>query len=147
MGESPKYACRANQSYAEGRRKLTVTTLATLYRKQGKYEQAEPLYQRALRNENNTWGHSIQRQRKSYMRLQSFRKLKAIKIKPGTCYERALAVREQVLGPDQPKTKETRKRYLTLLREMGQHDEAASLEEMQSEPTKTEEERKIPPEE
>ena len=63
-----------------------ATTLAYLYRKQGKYEQAEPLYQRAL------------------------------------------AIREQQLGPEHPSTQITQGNYASLLRAMGRDAEAVALE-------------------
>jgi Tetratricopeptide repeat len=49
-------------------------------------------------------------------------------------YARALAVREQALGAQHPKTRETRTRFIALLHALGQHQQAAQLEAVQSEP-------------
>ncbi len=61
--------------------------LALLYEAQGRYAEAEPLYQRAL------------------------------------------TIREQVLGPESPKTVATVESYALLLRKMQREKEATSLEE------------------
>jgi hypothetical protein len=42
-------------------------------------------------------------------------------------------MREQTIGTHHPKTTETRKHLIALLRTMGQHEEAAQLEVAQSE--------------
>jgi Tetratricopeptide repeat len=57
-------------------------------------------------------------------------------------YARALAVREQALGVQHPKTRETRSRLIALLHAMGQYEEAARLEAVQSEQGTNEEEQK-----
>ena len=63
-----------------------ASTLAGLYDAQGKYEQAEPLY------------------------------------------ERALAIREQQLGPEHPATQINQRNYVALLRTMGREAQARALE-------------------
>ena len=118
-----------------------LSNLALLYKSQDKYEQAEPLYQRALRIREQHLGSQHPQTAEVMHDFAVFQETQGNKDEAKPLYERALAVRERVLGPDHPKTKATRKRYLTLLREMGRHDEAASFEAMPSEPTKTEEEQ------
>ena len=49
-------------------------------------------------------------------------------------FQRALHIWEQALGVHHPKTTETRKRLIALLHTMGQHEQAAQLEAVQSEP-------------
>ncbi len=47
-------------------------------------------------------------------------------------YEQALALREQTLGAHHSKTRQTRQRLSALLQAMGQHEQAAQLEVVQS---------------
>jgi len=56
-------------------------------------------------------------------------------------YQRALAICERVLGPHHPKTRETQRCVLSVLRELGRHEEAVSFQAMLSEPIRTEEEQ------
>ena len=67
----------------------SLNNLALLYKSQGKYEQAEPLYVRAL------------------------------------------AIREQQLGPNHPNTQQACQNYAALLRAMNRNEEAKQLEEGQ----------------
>ena len=57
-------------------------------------------------------------------------------------YAHALAVREQTLGGQHPKTMETRKRLIALLKVLGQREDAVQLEAAQFEQGTSEEEQK-----
>ena len=115
--------------------------LANLYYKQGKYAEAEPLYQRALHIRTQYLGPEHIETAEIMYDFALLQEAQGNRDEAKPLYEHALAVRKHIFGPEHSKTKETRKRYITFLREIGQDDEAAFLEAMQFEPTKTVEEQ------
>ena len=96
----------------------TLHALAVLYQAQGKYEQAEPLYQRALAIREKMEGprhpdtaatlHSLAI---LYWWLDKYELAEPL-------LQRALAIAEKVLGPDHPDTVRRRKDYSDLLQAM-----------------------------
>ena len=95
--------------------------LANLYREQGKYAQAEPLYQRALRIWEQQLGPEHPETAEIIHDLARFREAQDNCEETSVWYTRALAVREQTLGAQHPKTTETRTRFVALLHAMEQH--------------------------
>ncbi len=106
----------------------SLSTLADLCSQQEKYEQAEQLYQRAL----HIWEQTPESQNLDWATaLHNFARLREMQghgEDARTMYAHALTVREQALGAHHPKTTETRKHLIALLRTLGQHEEAAQLE-------------------
>jgi transcriptional regulator with XRE-family HTH domain/tetratricopeptide (TPR) repeat protein len=105
---------------------LTKTADYLLQRAQ--YEQAEPLYLRAL---------TIRQQQRGALHpetaesLHDYARLLELRNQPDralTFYQQALAIREQRLGPEHPRTLDTRARNAHLLRACGRLEEAAALE-------------------
>src|SRR5438105_3235840 len=96
----------------------TLNNLAELYRAQGNYAQAEPLYQRALAIWEQVLGPlhpdtatSLNNLALLYYAQGNYGQAEAL-------MKRALAIREQVLGPRHPDTATTRANYTFLLEEM-----------------------------
>jgi tetratricopeptide (TPR) repeat protein/transcriptional regulator with XRE-family HTH domain len=104
-----------------------LSGLATLYVQQRKCEQAEPLYLRAL----SIWEH-IQEQHpdadETLEGLAALREAQGNLREAASFYQRSLAIREQVLGTQHPKTVECRKRLCGILHALGKAEEAAALE-------------------
>src|SRR4029077_18816761 len=89
--------------------------LADLYREQGRFAEAEPLYQRALliREQNRGTHHP-----ETAESLHGYARLLELQHRPDqalTCYQPALAIREQHLGKTHPHTQGTRTRSAHLL--------------------------------
>ena len=101
----------------------TVNNLAVLYWQQGKYEEAEPLYQRALEARERVLGpeHPDTAQTLGdlavlYVDQGKFEQAKSL-------YLRALAIYESVLGTDHPTTVIVRNNYANLQEKMKQKPE------------------------
>jgi tetratricopeptide (TPR) repeat protein len=100
-----------------------LNNLAALYQSQGKYDEALPLYQRALAireqelgplhpsTANSLWWlATLYEQRKAYKQAEPL-------------YRRAVAIYEQVVGSTHPSTENIRARYAALLQQMQQEKE------------------------
>lgn len=107
--------------------------LAFLYHKQGRDEQAELLYRQVLTFREQQLGPLHPDTAETIHYFAQFREAQNKSEEARAGYARALAIREQILGMHHPKTTETRKRLITLLHSMGQHEEAAKLEAAQFE--------------
>ena len=102
--------------------------LAVLYNEQGKYAEAEPLYQRALHiweagagTRASAGGLPAQWAGQSLLRAGKYAEAEPL-------YQRALHIREQALGPQHSLTRTAVKNYAILLRKMKRETEALSLE-------------------
>jgi len=104
---------------------MPVNNLAVLYRDQGRYAEAEPLYRRSLAISENAFGpgHTqlapsvnglgvIYREQGDYHRAELF-------------FKRALTIVETALGPKHPDVTTSLESYADLLRKTGRTDEAA----------------------
>jgi len=105
---------------------LTKTADYLLQRAQ--YQQAEPLYQRALTIRQQQRGARHPETAESLHDFACFHELLNQSGQALTLYQQALAIREQRLGPQHPHTLGTRARYVHLLRACGRSEEAAALE-------------------
>jgi tetratricopeptide (TPR) repeat protein len=110
-----------------------LDNLANLYRKQGRYAEAEPLYQRAL-HIREQMGAEHPETAETLHDYAAFQEMQGKQQEARSLYQRALYIREQALGTRHPKTTETRSRLMALLDALGQHEQAAQLEAVQSEP-------------
>ncbi len=96
----------------------SLNDLAFFYHKQGKYEQAEPLYQRALAIYERVLGveHPDTASSLGNLALLYYSQRKYEQAEP--LYQRALAIRERVLGAEHPDTKQVRENYTEFLQKM-----------------------------
>ena len=113
--------------------------MADLYREQGKYAEAEPLYQKALRIRNALESQHPEATETMHG-LAQLRETQGNREEARTWYTQALAIREQVLGKHHLKTTQTRSSLTGLLRAMGQYDEATQLEGVHPEEERREKE-------
>ena len=82
----------------------SLNNLALLYRNQGKYEQAEPLYQRALAIRERVLGAEHPDTARSLNNLALLYRNQGKDEQAEPLYQRALAIRERVLGAEHPDT-------------------------------------------
>ncbi len=104
----------------------SLNNLAILYKNQGKYEQAEPLYQRALATYERVLGpeHPDTLNTVNNLALLYADQGKYELAEP--LYQRALTTYERVLGPEHPNTIRVRNNYANLLEKMKQKTKAVS---------------------
>lgn len=110
-----------------------LNELAECYRWQGKYTEAEPLYQHALRIWKQQLGPEHPKVASLLTGLASLYKDLGRYTESESLYQRALAIREHSLGHRHRKTMETRTQYLALLRAMGREENAVRVEKFQAE--------------
>ena len=122
-----------------------LSNLASLYAKQGKYEQAEPLYQRALHIREQAQEPQNLETAETMHNLAQLREAQGNNGEARDWYTRALTIRQQALGTRHSKTMETRVRLINLLRTIGQHEEAVQLEMTQTEQGTNGEEQRTHP--
>ncbi len=115
--------------------------LANLYKKQGKYAEAEPLYLHALRIREQQLGPEHLLVAEVMYDFAFFQETKGNMQEALSLYQRALVICERVLGPHHPKTRGTQECVLSVLRELGRHEETVSFQAMLSEPIRTKEEQ------
>lgn len=107
----------------------TLGKLAGLYKAQGKYAEAEPLYKRSLVIVEQKLGAdhpavatTLNNLRRLYLNMQKFDEAVALQ-------RQAITIREKKLPPDHPDLAIARWSLATLLEIVGETDEAARLEE------------------
>ena len=83
---------------------LSLNNLAVLYDNQGKYDKAEPLYQRALTIREKVLGPDHPDTATSLNNLAVLYDNQGKYDKAEPLYQRALTIYEKVLGPDHPHT-------------------------------------------
>jgi tetratricopeptide (TPR) repeat protein len=91
--------------------------LANLYVEQGKYAQAEPLYQRALHIREQSLGPEHLETAESLHDLATFQERQGNRQEALSLSQRAFAIRKQALGPGHPKTAAAHE-HLTSLRQV-----------------------------
>ncbi len=113
---------QATQVFEQGGKQVDHATalnnLAELYRSQGKYEQAEPLYQRALAIREKQLGAEHPDTATNLNNLALLYQTQGKYKQAESFYQRALAIVEKTLGPDHPNTMTFRANYTGLLEEM-----------------------------
>jgi tetratricopeptide (TPR) repeat protein len=97
----------------------SLNNLALLYRKLGKYSQAEPLYRRALSISERQLGPNHPDTAQILNNLALLYRKQGNYEQAEPLYKRALSISEQQFGPNHPRTQKLRKNYLLLLRTMG----------------------------
>src|SRR5437588_5894880 len=113
----------------------SLNNLAELYRAQGNYEQAEPLYQRALAIREQVLGSQHPDTAGSLNSLAVLYYDQGHYAQAEPLLKRALAISEQVLGPRHPDTATIRATYTFLLEEMTERKtEGADSQDKSSQP-------------
>ena len=92
--------------------------MANLYKNQGKYEEAEPLYQRALAIKERVLGEEHPDTAGSLNNLALLYADQGKYEEAEPLYQRALAIYERVLGEEHPDTKRVQENYNDLLQKM-----------------------------
>ena len=106
----------------------SLNNLALLYRAQGKYAQAEPLYKRSLAIREKALGpeHPDLALNLNYLALLYETQGKYAEAEP--LYKRSLAIKEKALGPEHPNLAAMLGNYAIFLRKMDRDAEAEELE-------------------
>ena len=118
-----------NFGESDERLPLSLNNLAWLYRLQGKYAEAEPLYQRALGIYETALGPEH-----PYV-ATGLNKLALLYPTPGKyaeaepLYQRSLAIREKALGPEHPDVAQSLNNLALLYKAQGKHAEAEPLDQ------------------
>ncbi len=102
------------------RRTRSLNNLAGLYYNQGKYEQAEPLYQRALAIREQQLGPKHPDTAHSLNNLGLLYETQGKYAEAEPLLQRALAIYEQQLEPEHPHTATVREHYHALVENMKQ---------------------------
>jgi CHAT domain-containing protein/Tfp pilus assembly protein PilF len=107
----------------------SLHNLAILYKEQGKYREAEPLYQRALRIKERILGpeHPSVADSLNSMATLDWKRGKYAEAEP--LYERALAIRETVLGLQHADVAASLQNLALLYKDQGKYGEAESFYE------------------
>jgi tetratricopeptide (TPR) repeat protein len=105
-----------------------LSGLASLYSDQGKYQQAESLFQRAVSIQEQQLGSEHPDTATILHDFASFHNAQGNLPEAYSLYQRALAIREQIFRLDHPKIRVTQQGLLSVLQELGQHEEMASLQ-------------------
>ncbi len=102
--------------------------LAVVYHAQGKYEQAELLYRRAL----SIWDDHLKVEHPDItiplLGLARLLQDQGKREQAEAMYQRTLRIQEQQIGTSNPDTQATRREYVDFLHSIGRDTEAAALE-------------------
>ncbi len=104
-----------------------LNNLASLYHDQGKHEQAEPLYQRALTIREKQLGPEHPDTAGSLNNLAALYHAQGKYEQAEPLYQRALAIAEEQLGPEHPDTATDLNDLAALYHDQGKHEQAEPL--------------------
>ena len=107
---------------------MSLNNLAELYRAQGRYGEAEPLYRRSLAIWEKALGPEHPDVATSLNNLALLYDAQGRYPEAEPLYRRALAIREKALGPEHPDMAQSLENYAGLLRATGREVEAAEME-------------------
>ena len=105
----------------------SLNNLAELYRDQGRYAEAEPLYKRALAIREKALGPDHPDVGTSLNNLAELYRAQGRYAEAEPLYKRALAIREKALGPDHPDVGTALNNLAELYRAQGRYAEAEPL--------------------
>ncbi len=103
--------------------------LGWLLENEGNYEEARPLFERALAIREKAYGPEHLNTAASLNSLAALLCAKGKYAEARPLYERALAIKEKALGPDDPSTACSLLNLAQLLEAQGEHEEARELDE------------------
>ncbi len=106
----------------------SLNNLAVLYNAQGRYAQAEPLYQRALAIREKALGPEHPDVAPSLNNLAVLYNAQGKYAQAEPLYRRSLAIREKALGPEHPNVATVLENYAALLHKLNRHAEADKME-------------------
>ena len=106
----------------------SLNNLAVLYRAQGKYEQAEPLHQRALAIIEKALGPDHPDVANSLNNLAQLYRAQGKFTEADPLSQRALAIIEKALGPEHPNVAAVLENYAALLHKLNRDAEADKME-------------------
>ena len=106
----------------------SLNNLALLYKIQGKYAEAEPLYQRSLTIREKVLGPEHPNVALSLNNLAALYQAQGKYAEAVPLFQRSLTILEKVLGPEHPNVATSRENYARLLRATNRSSEAAPLE-------------------
>ena len=106
----------------------TLTFLAQIYRRQANYDQAQPLFERALAIRERALGTKHPDVAISLNNLAVFYGEEGQYAEAEPLFRRALAIQEKTLGPEHPHVAKTLENCAALLRKLGREDEAQEME-------------------
>ena len=112
----------------DGRLIYSLNDLAELYRAQGKYAEAEPLFKRALANQEKVLGPKHRKVAPSLNGLALLYQAQGKYAEAEPFFRRVLAILEKALGPEHPDVATTLENYAVLLRKTNRDAEAAKME-------------------
>ena len=112
----------------DGRLGTTLDNLGSLRRAQGKYAQAEPLYQRSLAILEKALGPEHPDVATSLNNVASIYQAQGRYAEAEPLYQRSLAIYEKALGPEHPELAQSLENYAALLRQTARADEAERME-------------------
>ena len=106
----------------------SLHVLAELYRRQGAYSKAEPLYEYELIIRERVLGNGHPDVAATLFAMATLCHAQGRYHVVETLYQRALQTLEKTLGPDHPYVGTVLRRYAALLRKTGRVDEAVAME-------------------
>ncbi len=106
----------------------SLNNLAVLYNAQGKYTEAEPLYQRSLAIREKALGPEHPDVAQSLNNLAVLYNAQGRYAQAEPLYQRALAIREKALGPEHPNVATVLENYAALLHKLNRDAEADKME-------------------
>ena len=108
---------------------MRLNTLGNVYRNQGRYKEAEPLYERALAIHEKALGPEHPDTAQSLNNLAVLYRSQGRYEEAEPLYERALAIYEQALGPEHPSPAASLNNLAVLNYSQGRYEEAEPLYE------------------
>ena len=108
---------------------LTLNNLAELYRIQARFDEALPLYNRALEIDRRSLGQEHPNVALGLNNLALLHYDRGAYVEAEALLHQALAIEEQALGADHPDLINTIENYAVVLRVLRRHEEAAQLED------------------
>ena len=118
-----------NFGESDERLPLSLNNLAWLYRLQGKYAEAEPLYQRSLAIREKALGPEHPDVAQSLNNLALLYKAQGKHAEAEPLDQRALGIYEKALGPEHPDVATSLNNLAGLYHAQGKHAEAKDMEE------------------
>ena len=81
---------------------LRGNMIVSTFRSQNRYDEAEPLYEKSLAINKQTWGENHQKTLTSRAQLAELYGKKRLQVKAAQCWFEVINARERVLGSDHP---------------------------------------------
>ncbi len=106
----------------------TFNNLAVLYKAQGRYAEAEPLYKRSLAIREKALGPEHRKLALAFNNLATLYQAQGKYANAEPLYKRALAIWEKALGPEHPDVATALENYAALLRKTERSGEANRME-------------------